>query len=123
MMPVRLEAATRHQLDEAGNCQLSSRDEKGAALKLPIYWICVAALLATSTSPALANNASWNGTWKLDRAKSQMTGDTFTYSMNATGTIRFSNGGPITYNFACDGKDYTSVDSYTIACKKVSDMT
>jgi hypothetical protein len=97
------------------------RDEKGAAVKLSIYCICIAALLAAFTSPAFATNASWNGTWKLDRAKSQMTGDTFTYSMNANGTIRFSNGGPVTYDFACDGKDYTVVTGYTIACKKVSD--
>jgi hypothetical protein len=92
-------------------------------VKLSIYTICVAALLATSTSPALASNAAWNGTWKLDVAKSQMTGDTFTYSMNANGTIRYSNGGPVTYDFACDGKDYTVVSGYTIACKKVSDTT
>jgi hypothetical protein len=97
------------------------RDEKGAAMKLSIYCICIVALLAAFTSPALATNASWNGTWKLDRAKSQMTGDTFTYSMNANGTIRYSNGGPVTYDFACDGKDYTAVTSYTVACKKVSD--
>lgn len=90
-------------------------------MKRSSYWICVAALLAASTSPALASNASWNGTWKLDRAKSQMTGDTFTYSMNANGTIRYSNGGALQYSFACDGKEYTVLPGYMIACKKVSD--
>jgi hypothetical protein len=100
--------------------ELSSRDEKGAVLKMSIYWICVAALLAASSSPALPNNASWNGTWKLDRAKSH-TGETFTYSMNANGTVRYSNGGPLHYIFACDGKDYTEMPGYTTACKKVSD--
>lgn len=92
-------------------------------MKLSIYWICVAALLAASTTPALPSNAAWNGTWKLNQSKSQMTGDTFTYSMNANGTIRYSNGGTITYDFACDGKDYTVIANFTVACKKVSDTT
>lgn len=90
-------------------------------MKASIYSISVAALLAVSTSPALASNASWNGTWKLDLAKSQMTGDTFTYSMNANGTIHYANGGTISFDFACDGKDYTVIADSTIACKKVSD--
>lgn len=90
---------------------------------MSIYRICVAALLVASTSPALAGNAAWNGTWKLDQAKSQMTGDTFTYTMNPNGTIRYSNGGTFTYNFACDGKDYPTIANYSTACKKVSDTT
>lgn len=90
---------------------------------MSIYRICVAALLVASTSPALASDAAWNGTWKLDRAKSQMTGDTFTYSMNANGTFRVTNG-TFTYDFACDGKDYTVIAAgNTTACKKVSDTT
>lgn len=92
-------------------------------MKLSVYCICVAALVAASASVASATDASWNGTWKLNRAKSQMTGDTFTYSMNANGTFHVSNGGPITFDFACDGKDYTVIPGSTIACKKISDTT
>jgi hypothetical protein len=90
-------------------------------MKLSIYCICVAVLLAAWAPPALASNAAWNGTWKLNRTKSQMTGDTFTYSMNANGMIRYSNGGTFTYDFACDGKEYTTIANFSTVCKKVSD--
>lgn len=92
-------------------------------MKISIYSICVAALLAASTSPAPASTATWNGTWKLDQAKSQMTGDTFTYSMNANGTIHYANGGTVSFDFACDGKDYAVIADFTTACKKINDTT
>lgn len=92
-------------------------------MKIFVYCILLAAMLGGSSAPALSSNASWNGTWKLDPAKSQMTGDTVTYSMNANGTIHSSNGGTFDYNFACDGKNYTEFTGYTTACNKVGDTT
>ena len=89
-------------------------------MKTSSYWLCAAALLAAVT-PAMASSASWNGTWKLDPAKSQLTGDTFTYSMNPNGTIHYTNGGPVQFDFSCDGKDYTELADYTTSCKQVSD--
>ena len=89
-------------------------------MKKSLFSLYIAALAAALTIPALAGSASWNGTWKLNLAKSQMTGDSFTYSMNPNGTIHYTNGGTVAYNFACDGKDYTQIADYTTACKKVS---
>jgi hypothetical protein len=43
-----------------------------------------------------------------------LTGETFTYSKTATG-FRFSNGGPVAYNFAVDGKDYPTLADRTTA--------
>ena len=80
-----------------------------------------AVLFAAAIAPALAGSSRWNGTWTLDKVKSQMTADTFTYSMNSNGTIRYTNGGTVQFNFACDGKDYTEVADYTTECKKISD--
>ena len=79
-------------------------------------------IFASIAVPAFAASP-WNGTWKLDQSKSQMTGDTFTYSVEPNGTYHFTNGSTLQFTFACDGKDYTVVSDYTTACKKVSDTT
>jgi hypothetical protein len=80
----------------------------------------VAALVAGAAVPALALASPFDGTWKLDTAKSKFTGDTMTYSKTSTG-YHFSNGGPMSYDFAIDGKDNTLVPGRTMAWSKASD--
>ena len=65
-------------------------------------------ILAAGAGSALAAGSPFAGTWKLNIAKSKFTGDTFSYSKTATG-FHFSNGGPVAYNFAVDGKDYPTI--------------
>ncbi|MGA2951867.1 MAG: hypothetical protein ABSD80_06500 [Caulobacteraceae bacterium] len=56
----------------------------------------------------------FDGTWKLDPARSKLTGDTFTYSKAAKG-FHYSNGSTIAYDFAVDGKDYPMFSDRTVA--------
>jgi hypothetical protein len=75
---------------------------------------CVWAALALIAAPCLAAGKSWDGTWKLDPAKSKMTGSTVIITQNDnmytldTGSFKFS--------FGCDGKDYHVLPDRTISC-------
>jgi hypothetical protein len=66
------------------------------------------ALLAVPVLSAAAADNPWVGSWKLDPAKSQFTGDTFTYSKAANGLLHFSDGSTENYDFGIDGKEYKS---------------
>ena len=59
-------------------------------------------VLAAST-PYTRANSPWDGTWKLDRSKSHLTGQTITLSKSKNGMWRY-NDGTISYEFALDGK-------------------
>ncbi len=74
--------------------------------------------LSVSTA-AMAFDSPFAGTWTMDVAKSQVTGDTFTYTKTATG-YAYSNGGPVNFEFALDGKDYPTVPSQSIACTETT---
>lgn len=80
----------------------------------------VTLILAGTAVPALAFASPFDGSWKLDTAKSKLTGDTMTYAKTATG-YHFSNGGPVSYDFAVDGKDYTTIPSRSVAWTKAAD--
>ena len=64
------------------------------------------ALISVSLCSALFAGSPFNGTWKFNAAKSQLTGDTFTYSAGPEGKIQFSDGGAWNYDFALDGNPY-----------------
>jgi len=74
--------------------------------------ICLAALTFAAAS-ALAQSP-WNGTWKLNQARSHMTGDT--YTLTKSGNKYHSDEGSIQYDFACDGKDYPTLAGQTVSC-------
>lgn len=78
------------------------------------YPICLAAL-TLSAIPMLAQSP-WNGTWKLNQARSHMTGDTHT--VTKSGNKYHYNGGSVGYDFACDGKDYPTIGGETVSCKE-----
>lgn len=80
-----------------------------------LYCACTALLCAATVSPCLAANSPWNGTWKLNNAKSNFTGDTFSITMKDDGAFRYSDG-PITYDFACNGTAYPTFANRTITC-------
>ena len=83
--------------------------------KLCVY-LCGAVLAALAATPCHASDSPWNGTWKINQAKSKTTGDTFTVSEGAGGKYHFSNGGTIEYDYACDGKEYTTLADRTVSC-------
>jgi hypothetical protein len=90
-------------------------------MKKLLYYACAAVLAMFAVSPCFAADSPWNGTWKLNEAKSRMTGNTITLTVSPDGKIHFSNGGTIEYTFACDGKDYTTIADRSISCEKMTD--
>ncbi len=71
-------------------------------------WNAAFALIATmtlGTGSAFAAESPWVGTWKLDKAKSQLTGETFTVSKKPNGAMHLDSGS-IGYDFKVDGKPY-----------------
>lgn len=83
-------------------------------MKKTLYCGCAAFVLAVA--PCFAAGSTWDGTWKLDIAKSKMTGDTFTIESKANGVMHFSNGSTISYDYTCDGKAYLVIADRTITC-------
>lgn len=76
---------------------------------------CTAILLTACTIPSLAAGSQWNGTWKLNDAKSNFTGDTFSITMKDDGSFSYTDG-PISYDFACNGNAYPTFANRTITC-------
>src|SRR5271170_7127931 len=77
-------------------------------------------LIAAGAASALAADSPFAGTWKLNVEKSKFTGDTFTYTVTATG-FHYSNGATIEYDFAADGKDYPVIADRTVSWAKSGD--
>lgn len=73
-----------------------------------------AILLTSSAGTALAAPSPFAGTWKLDPAKSKLTGDTFTYS-KIPGGLHYSNGSTVAYDITMDGKDHPMLFDRTAA--------
>jgi hypothetical protein len=91
-------------------------------MKSLIVSIAAVALFAGATSAAPAANTAYTGTWKIDYAKSKLTGATFTYAAMPGGKIKYSNGASTTYVFACDGKPYQTIPGETVTCPKAGPM-
>jgi hypothetical protein len=72
--------------------------------------LAIALACATIVPSAFAATA-WDGTWKIDLAKSHLEGTSFIYSKTAKGTWNFSDGAGVAFDFAPDGKDYPTIDA------------
>jgi len=70
-----------------------------------LYSFAITCLLTTSAFAA----SPWDGTWKLNRAKSHMTGETFTWTKMPDGMWETAYG-PLKVKFAPDGKPYPIFD-------------
>ena len=75
----------------------------------------LAAVLLTAAPACLAASSPWDGTWKLNEAKSKLTGDTFTITAKPDG-FHYSSGGIENYDFACDGKSYPVLADRAVSC-------
>ena len=81
---------------------------------------CLLAIISCGTV-AQAQKA-FVGTWKLNQAKSQLTGDTVKYSSAADGTITETT--PVgSYNFKTDGRPYTTPFASTVTWKQTGPDT
>jgi hypothetical protein len=75
--------------------------------------ILVFALAATA---ALAAEANFSGTWKLNLQKSQLTGQTLTLEKTASGMMHYDSLG-FAYDFNPDGKEYPLPDGSTLVVR------
>ena len=67
--------------------------------------LSLVAVAALAAAPAFASDNPWIGSWKLDKAKSHFTGQTFTYTKQANGLDRYDDGAT-SYEFTANGLDY-----------------
>jgi hypothetical protein len=74
--------------------------------------LLASALAVLPALSAFAADNPWNGTWKLDLAKSKFTGDTITYSKLENGRFHFTDGSAESYDFGTDGKEYQAYFGY-----------
>lgn len=75
---------------------------------------CAAALSLAAGVPCFAASSPWDGTWKLNEAKSHMTGSTVTITQQ--GGMFLLDAGAVKYKFACDGKDYPIIADRSLSC-------
>jgi hypothetical protein len=81
------------------------------------------ALVCTATTLTAQTTSPWSGAWKLDRAKSHLTGGTYTASKGANGMWTV-NVGPLTFTYATDGKPYPMLDKdHTLIATMVNPHT
>jgi hypothetical protein len=93
-------------------------------MKLVLSCLLVAATLTMAAAPAFSDDSPFLGTWKIDRAKSSLTGDTFSYASAPGGKLAFSYGTASHYTFACDGATFkTDIAGYTGTCTKTGPLT
>jgi hypothetical protein len=69
-----------------------------------------------------AAESPFAGTWKMNPAKSKLTGDTMKFEKTPSGKIRSSASG-VSYTFNVDGKEYTGPFGEAIVWKQIDDST
>jgi hypothetical protein len=80
------------------------------------------AFLLSITPACLAAGSPWDGTWKLNLAKSKMTGDEFTLKALPNGGFHLSTPShSLDLDYPCDGSDYAVLGDRTGTCKKIDD--
>lgn len=62
------------------------------------------------------------GTWKLNPAKSKLTGDTMKFAKTESGAIRWSGSG-LSYTFKMDGKEYKGPFDEAVVWKQIDEST
>jgi hypothetical protein len=77
-------------------------------------------LCVMGIAPAIlgAADAPYVGKWKLNPAKSQLTGETFSIEKTSNGMLRFAQG-DLSYTFNLDGKEYTTYSGRTASWKQL----
>jgi hypothetical protein len=81
---------------------------------ISLCWILAGALSMAALGCSRVS-PDWNGTWKLNEAKSSIPGPTFVITVSPGGEYHYE-GGTSSYNFRCDGKDYSTRPNRTLSC-------
>ena len=81
----------------------------------------IASMIILSALPGAAASPAWNGSWKVNVAKSTIPGPSFTLTNTASGRYHMENG-TSGYTFGCDGKDYPTSAAHSISCKLSSSL-
>ncbi len=89
-------------------------------MRVSITTFCLFVLLGAGSLAAAEN--PFAGTWKLNQAKSHLTGDTMKFADAGSGAIRLSAGG-VSYTFKTDGKAFTTPYGNTAAWKQLDGST
>jgi hypothetical protein len=89
-------------------------------MKLRIATGCMLAILCCCT--VASAQSAFVGTWKLNQAKSHLTGDTVTYSSTADGTMKETTAVG-SYTFKTDGRPYTTPFDSTVTWKQTGPST
>ena len=90
----------------------------------PKLLFCLTLIAAAQTGLAQGTvpSSAWNGTWKLNQAKSKLTGDTFTLAALPNGGFHLSTPShSLDRDYPCDGTDYPVIADRTGTCKKIDD--
>jgi hypothetical protein len=82
-------------------------------MKKTVLSTCAA--LALAVPCLVAAGQSWDGTWKMNVAKSKLSGATFEFTDKGNGMMHYSDA-TFSYDFACDGKAYTVIADRTLTC-------
>lgn len=79
-------------------------------------------LLAVTALPVAAEANAWDGTWKLNEAKSQLSGPTFTIAILGKGEFQIVTRS-YDYKLTCDGKYRPVFGNRSLACLKATANT
>ncbi len=77
--------------------------------------LILCSLLALPPGAAFAADSPWNGTWKLDPARSHLTGQTFTFTGRPGGMLHYEDGSSTSFDFGLDGKQYQTLPDRTVS--------
>ncbi len=83
---------------------------------------CMIVLILAGAASSAASAASFSGTWKLNLAKSRLSGQTVTVEKTASGKYHFDSEG-FAYDFDLTGKEYPTPDGGTTSWKAVDAAT
>ena len=72
-------------------------------------------LLGFAIEAAAGGASPWEGTWKIDPARSHLTGDTFTYSKGPGDLLHYADGSSANFDFGLDGKEYMAWPNHTVS--------
>lgn len=78
---------------------------------------CVALVALLAPAMLLAQQPSFDGTWKLNLAKSHLSGSTYTFTRKPSGVWHYSGGG-FDVDFDLTGKEYTMPSGASITGKE-----
>jgi len=78
---------------------------------------CAAVVVLLAPAILLAQQPSFDGTWKLNLAKSHLSGSTYTFAKKSSGVWHYSGGG-FEADFDLTGKEYTMPSGVSITGKE-----